>query len=271
MLTPIYTCWASADDWRPGYVMLGADVLAIPVPPPSEIIVGSDGFWGPHEWTIYPQPYRPEFPYLAWIPLRTLNLSVPSDILTRPVEKTMWQPHSHKANAHVVTPVLLDELTTKWETIKASMQDLFQAVSSMPSFSSVRRPKEAHFRAVSALNRLGDEFKAWRDFVSVYRNLQRSLLELSAHLDWWKDVSTGSNFRPSVRLPTRGAIFEDERLYADYVRYLIGAFLLIHKSTFMLNPAKQVGLSPRDLCKEQPMSLNPTLSSFGTIPRRCKT
>jgi hypothetical protein len=183
----------------------------------------------------------------------------------------MWQPHSHKANAHVVTPVLLDELTTKWETIKASMQDLFQAVSSMPSFSSVRRPKEAHFRAVSALNRLGDEFKAWRDFVSVYRNLQRSLLELSAHLDWWKDVSTGSNFRPSVRLPTRGAIFEDERLYADYVRYLIGAFLLIHKSTFMLNPAKQVGLSPRDLCKEQPMSLNPTLSSFGTIPRRCKT
>ena len=164
--------------------MLGANVSTIPAPPESAIIVGVDGFWGAHEWTVYPQPYRPEFPYLSWIPLRFPNTPTSSDIVTRPVEKTMWQPHGHKTNAHVVTPALLDELTIKWETIKASVQEPFQIVSSSSSFSPVQHPMEAYFRAVAALNQLKDYFEAWRDFVEVYRNLQRSLLELSAFLDW---------------------------------------------------------------------------------------
>ena len=244
--------------------MLGANVSTIPAPPESAIIVGVDGFWGAHEWTVYPQPYRPEFPYLSWIPLRFPNTPTSSDIVTRPVEKTMWQPHGHKTNAHVVTPALLDELTIKWETIKASVQEPFQTVSSSSSssFSPVQHPMEAYFRAVAALNRLRDYFKAWRDFVEVYRNLQRSFLELSAFLDWWKDVSAGNDFWPSIRPPTRGAIFEDERLYAKHARYSIGAFLLIQKVTFTLDPAKKVGLSPRNLCKDRPISIDPIVHSL---------
>ena len=66
----IYTCWASADKWQPGFVMLGANVHSIPAPPLSfEPIIGIDGFWGAHEWMVYPQPFCCEVPYLPWIPL----------------------------------------------------------------------------------------------------------------------------------------------------------------------------------------------------------
>ena len=152
MSPPPYACWASADEWRPGYVMLGANVNAIPAPPGSVIIIGSDGLWGAHEWTVYPQPYCPKFPYLPWIHLRSPNPSTPSNILTRPVEKTMWRSHGHRTDAHVVTPALLDELTKEWETIKSSVQKPFQTMSSLPSFSSVECPMEAYFRAATALN-----------------------------------------------------------------------------------------------------------------------
>jgi hypothetical protein len=83
----------------------------------------------------------------------------------------MWQLHSHQTNVHVVTPALLDELTTKWETIKASVQEPFQTISSVPSFSTVQQPMEVYFRATVALNRLEDNFEAWQDFVKVYQNL----------------------------------------------------------------------------------------------------
>jgi hypothetical protein len=156
----------------------------------------------------------------------------------------------------------LDELTTKWETIKASVQEPFQTVSSAPSFSTVQQLMEVYFRATVALNWLEDDFEAWQDFVKVYRNLQQSLLELSAFLDWWKDVSAQSHFRPSIRSPTRGTIFKDECLYANHAHYSVGAFLLIHKSAFTLNPAKKVRLSPCNLCKEQPMSPNPIVHTL---------
>lgn len=235
--------------------MLGANVFELLVPPPSEMtIVGSDGLWGVHEWTIYPQLYCLEFPYLSWISLPSINSF---NILTCPVEKTMWELHGHKTNAHIVTPALLNELTTKWGAIKDAVQGVFKATSSSSSFSSVQIPKEAYFRASVALSRLEDEFEAWRDFVEVYRNLQRALLELSAYLDWWKDVSTG-DFQPSVRPPTRGAIFEDENLYSNQVCYSVRAFLLIHKSTFTLDPTKKVELSLRNQCKLVPLSLKST-------------
>jgi hypothetical protein len=51
-------------------------------------------------------------------------------------------------------------------------------------------------------------------------------------------------------------------VYADHVHYSVGAFLLIHKSAFTLNPAKKVGLSPCNLCKEQPMSPNPIVHTL---------
>ena len=270
MTLPLYTCWAEADDWRPGFVILGANVNAIPTPPPqSPVIIGADGLWGAHEWTVYPQPHRHEFPYLAWIPLRQSNSSAPSDIHTSvpfdihtPVDKSMWLAQPDRPNIHFINHTLLDRLTEKWESIKSALENPFKTFSSDPSFSSVWHPKEAYIRAFSALSRLEKEFGAWRDFVEVFRNFQRSLLELVAFLDWWKDVRAGDKFQCPIRVPTRGAIFEDARLYESYARWSVGAFLLVHKSIFVLDRSKQVALSPRTLCKSQPMSVMPPLHSL---------
>ena len=157
----VYACWAAADAWRPGYVMLGANVEDIPTPPPqSQPIVGVDGFWGSHEWTIYPQLYHHHFPYLAWIALPSPSHST-AGVASRPIEKTMWRPHPDRSDVHVINPVLLDELKAKWEVTKAALKVSFSAMSSIASLSSVEQPKKAYLRAVEALQRLEMEFRAW--------------------------------------------------------------------------------------------------------------
>ncbi|KAH8994630.1 hypothetical protein EDB83DRAFT_2534609 [Lactarius deliciosus] len=259
---PPYTCWASADEWRAGFVILAANVDAIPTPPPrSGVVIGVDGLWGAHEWTIYPQPHRPEFPYLAWIPLHLSGPSVLSGVLTHSVDKSMWRVHPGNSNIHIVNPDVMDKLTVEWTTLKAALQDPFSDMSSHPRLP-IQRPMKAYTRGFEALSRLKQDFGAWRDFVEVFRNLQRSLLELHAFLDWWKDIFTGDYFRSPVRAPTRGAIFEDAHHYANYVKWSIRAFLLVHKSTFVLDPSREVALSPRELCSTRPMSLQPLLHSL---------
>lgn len=260
---PPHKFWASADEWRREFVILGANVHAIPTcPPPSPVIIGVDGLWGAHEWTVYPQLHHPEFPYLAWIPLHSSNSAVPSNLLTQSVHKSMWRAHPNHSNFHIIDSALLDKLTCKWRSIKAAVQDPFQTISSDPSFSSVRRPAEAYLRAFAALSRLEKEFGAWRDFVEVFRNFQRSLLELQAFLNWWEDIRAGKNFRPPIRAPTRGAIFEDARLYENYARWSVGAYLLVRRSAFVLDPAKEVPLEPRKLCQTCPISFQPLLHSL---------
>src|SRR6266567_8582453 len=73
-----YSCWTLAGDWRRGHVILAANIDTIPCPPPRhQAVVMVDGLWGEHEWTLYPQPYHHESPYLAWLRLhqRTLPLT----------------------------------------------------------------------------------------------------------------------------------------------------------------------------------------------------
>ena len=262
MSAPLHTCWASTDDWRPGFVIIGANVKAILTPPPqSPVIVSLDGSWGAHEWTVYPQPHHREFPYLAWIPLRQSNTSVPSSIHA-PIDKSMWQAHPDWPNIHVISPTLFSKITKEWESIKAVLQDPSETLSSDPSFSSIWYPKDAYIRVLTTLNRLEKDFGAWRDFVEVFRNFQRSFLELLAFSDWWGDIRAGNMFQSRIRTPTRGAIFEDARLYESYARWSVGAFLLVQKSVFVLDPSNEVALSPRTLCKSHPMSLLPTLHTL---------
>src|SRR5882757_8394637 len=92
-----YSCWSSAGDWRQGHVILAANVDTIPSPPPrQQAAIMVDGLWGEHEWMLYPQPYRLESPYLAW--LRLLSKNANADILTGPIHKAMWQAHPTKSS-----------------------------------------------------------------------------------------------------------------------------------------------------------------------------
>ncbi|KAH9180273.1 hypothetical protein EDB89DRAFT_1900213 [Lactarius sanguifluus] len=136
-------------------------------------------------------------------------------------------------------------------------------MSSRPSLSCVKQLMKAYVRSFKALKRLKEHFEAWRDFVDVFRNLQRCLLELSTFLEWWKDVHAGA-FQSSPRAPTRGAIFEfeDKHLYADHVHWSVAAYILVPKSTFAPDLAKEVVLAPCKLCSAQPMSLQPLFHSL---------
>jgi hypothetical protein len=63
-------------------------------------------------------------------------------------------------------------------------------------------------------------------------------------------------------MPTRGAIFEEPLVYANHASWCLRAFLLIKKTTFVLDPAKEVALVSCDLCKTKPMSTQPIRHSL---------
>ncbi|KAI9448883.1 hypothetical protein BJY52DRAFT_1228086 [Lactarius psammicola] len=123
--------------------MLGANVNAIPAPPPqSAIIIGTDSLWGAHEWTIYPQPYHHEFPYLAWIPMSSPNPFIPSNVLTHSIEKTMWQAHSHKPNTWVINPTLFGKLSTLRKTMDKRGEEESKVEKDKEGFKHEQEGKE---------------------------------------------------------------------------------------------------------------------------------
>ena len=250
-----YTCWAPAGDWRRGHIILAANVSAIPSPPPRhQAAVMVDGLWGEHEWTLYPQPYHRDFPYLAWLRLPSKNAP---DILTSPVHKKMWQVHPNKTNIHLVNPRVLGEFKSKLDDVKAAVLDPFHEIVTDTRFEVVRPPDIAYRQSFEAVDRLEMEFGAWRDFVEVVRGLQRNLLELLAFADWWQDVQQGNQFQPPFRGPTRGAIFDDEALYANHTRWSIASYLFVPNDRFIPDPNKRVNLSPRNSSRLDVMSNTP--------------
>ena len=219
-----------------------------------------DGLWGEHEWTLYPQPYCHKFPYLAWLRLPSKNAV--SDVLTTPVHKKMWQAHPSKTNVHLVDPRVFGELKNKLEEVKAAVSSPFRDFITNTRFPRVQHPKIAYSRAFEALDRLEREFGAWRDFVEVVRGLQRSLLELLAFADWWHDVQQGKDFRPPFRPPTRGAIFDNEKLYTSHTRWSIASYLIVRNDRFVLDPDKRIALLPRNSSRMDVMSIQPLIHSL---------
>jgi hypothetical protein len=98
--------------------------------------------------------------------------------------------------------------------------------------------------------------------VEVFRNLQQSLLELQAFLDWWKDIHAGSDFRSPIHVPTQGTIFKDAQLYESHAHWSVGAYLLVPRFVFVLDRTQEVPLSPHKLCQAQPISLEPHFHSL---------
>ena len=218
-----------------------------------------DGLWGEHEWTLYPQRYHPESPYLSWLRLPSMNAA---DTLTRPVHKKMWQADPIKSNIHHVNPELFSKFSDKLDEVKIAVMDPFHDIITDTRFSHIQLPRTAYSRAFEALDRLAKDFGAWRDFVEVVRGLQRNLLELLAFADWWHDVQQGEESRRPFRGPTRGLIFDDEGLYANHARWSIARYLIIPNDRFNLDPNKRVNLSPRNLCRMDAMSAQPLLHSL---------
>jgi hypothetical protein len=173
----------------------------------------------------------------------------------------MWQAHLSKQNLHLVDPTVFRDFENKLEEVKAAVMNPFHEVIVDSRFSHIRPPNNAYARAFEALDRLGKEFGAWRDFVEVVRGLQRNLLELFAFADWWHDVQQGDDFRSPFRGPTRGSLFDDEDLYANHARWSIASYLIAPNDRFV-DPNKRVNLSPRNKSRMDAMSIQPLLHSL---------
>jgi hypothetical protein len=269
---PPYKFWASADAWKPDFVILGANTDAILMPPPdSAVIISTDGLWGAHKWTIYPQPHCPEFPYLTWIPLHLSNSSSPSEILMHSVEKTMWQANPNHSNIHIVNPAVLNELRVRWESFKAAVKDPFHDIFSNP-WAPIQCPMNAYTRAFKALGQMEQDFGAWQDFIKVFQNLQQSLLELQAFLDWWEDIQAGHAFQSPVCAPTWGTIFLKilECMQITCTGLSQPFFLLTGQTLYLILQRRFPCLlaihAQHSLCCS---SLSYTLSIIGTIPHLC--
>ena len=147
--------------------MLRANIDGILTPPPcSTVLVGIDGLWGPHEWTIYPQLHSPAFPYLTWILLCLSNSSAPHDVLTCSIDKSMWQAHPSQSNIHVINLTVLDKLTVRWDALKEAMQTPFHDIVNNPC-APIQCPMNAYTRVFEAFSQLNVDFGAWQDFVEV--------------------------------------------------------------------------------------------------------
>ena len=162
----------------------------------------------------------------------------------------------------MVDPKVLGRFNGKLEDVKVAVSDPFHEIKNDIRFRIVQPPDIAYRQAFEALDRLKLEFEAWRDLVEVVRGLQRSLLELLAFADWWLDIKQGDAFHSPSRAPTRGAIFEDEHLYANHARWKIVSYLLVPNHRFIPDPKKRVSLSPRKSSLTDVMSTLPLVHSL---------
>ena len=112
--------------------------------------------------------YRHAFPYLVWIALSLPSPSISSNVISGPIEKTMWQAHPSKSDTHMINPDLLDELEVKWRSTKVALEASLHTFSAVPSLLSVEQPMKAYARGFEALERLKVEFRAWQDFIEVF-------------------------------------------------------------------------------------------------------
>jgi hypothetical protein len=196
-----------------------------------------DGLWGEHEWTLYPQLYCREFPYLAWLRLPSKNAA--SDALMRPIHKRMWQAHPEKSNVHLVDPGVFSEFQDKLVDVKAAVLNPFHVLHANTNsrFLQVQPPKTAYARAFEALDHLEKEFGAWRDFVEVARGLQRSLLELLAFADWWHDIQWVKKLSQCLAVLERLTWHKSSKLHNNLkIIYVILGYLSF-----------QISLNTRDL------------------------
>ena len=173
----------------------------------------------------------------------------------------MWQAHLSKQNLHLVDPTVFHDFENKLEEVKAAVMNPFHEVIIDSRFLHIHPPNNAYTQAFEALDRLGKEFGAWRDFVEVVRGLQHNLLKLFAFADWWHDIQQGDDFRSLFHGPIHGSLFDNEDLYANHAHWSIASYLIAPNDRFVdLN--KWVNLSPHNKSQMDAMSIQPLLHSL---------
>lgn len=166
-------------------IALNTDVIYSPTSSSDAVAPRSDGWWGPHEYAVLPQPFNKTSPYLAWIPALAayddprfeeftsldpsiLRLNFADYPLTPSCTSTHSTTPSTGGASHSIPrlppkPLAPDagkveySLASTSETMHAVVkQQVFTLISQVkraidvastnPDFASIRMPEEAIFR-----------------------------------------------------------------------------------------------------------------------------
>ncbi|KAA1479094.1 hypothetical protein DENSPDRAFT_855241 [Dentipellis sp. KUC8613] len=204
--------------------------------------VQTDGLWGVHEWTQFPQPYVDSCPFLAYIPLP----QSPDDVLSCTITRSMWTKVPGMSGYHTIADTFRDQLREELHSAMRLCESSFPKLRAMTSYRHIDLPQITLDRAATSYYRLCGELRPWHDFVEYFRNTQQYLLELRGFRAWYNDISSGST--PLVRQPTRGCTVPTLELYASHVDRNVTVYVSVPEHYYNLDPRKHVLLQPRSTC-----------------------
>ncbi|KAL5532866.1 hypothetical protein ACEPAF_4640 [Sanghuangporus sanghuang] len=182
-------------EWIPEYPLLGE----------YGIVKHDDGFWGGHEYTLWPQFYCQNFSHHACIP------SIRDNHTGRSVERNStkhWQIHFYdpvQGKDFVTCPDDYDRnngisFGSFTETVMAELDKAFWIVAGMTEKVGRERGKEqtdgdskkVYQRCIRtyklSLQRMESLRMSWREALSAWRDAQRALLELHGLHTFLKEV-----------------------------------------------------------------------------------
>ncbi|KAI0043098.1 hypothetical protein FA95DRAFT_1609676 [Auriscalpium vulgare] len=243
MSSESYDAWASAPNSRQGLIALNTRTIF--EQRVSDVArIHTDGWWGEHEWTAFPQPFDATAPYLGYIPLPTgdHDIQLDVDILWKtPFRRDMVQT-SDKPRLYSLKAALLGRLNQRIEWAKG-MKFQLQHAALTDMAETITIPFDALLRARVARADIRDGLPSWNQLLMCVRAAQRGLLEVTAFILWWRDIDNGghdNSITGNARRAMRGCISPDRFTYRDISRHGFPIFLALDLSTASLDYGRRV-------------------------------
>lgn len=256
----------------------------------------TDGFWGFHEYSVCPQPFDSEFPYLSWIPLsgfssfsfaaRIPTIRVSSSLTDLP---TTFCRHPSSPDRGFVDRGLLqvirDDTFALVEMVKVKIEEYeeherkrmsYHANATLPTVvprdfaplpnpypdrSSTRFPLFAMQRACAASIALGFEGLLFRDVLEYLAGLKRAIAELHGFLLWHaeKEAVESTTIHRVHAHRSRGAIATNMDDYLTLSRLGLPVWLRI-----TLKPPTSLSVVPHARLIAPPIALSHWSEQLGS-------
>ncbi|KAJ7682424.1 hypothetical protein DFH06DRAFT_293927 [Mycena polygramma] len=234
-----YTCRLKIS---PAVIVIGCHSTIVPrtlwtmdFPPGVTPGIRDDGFWGPHEYSLLPQLFCVDSPYMAWIPLEYDGLDVLRFLsqfqFALGPASTHFKPNLAWRRRGTVDPAVLAMFQADVNVVYTEVLTGIDVVKSRPDLSHIRLPLGAVERTYASLLALRVNFLTRQDVLEYAACLKRSMAELqgfilwSRELDVWMDPSSSIFDRAGRRL--RGAVCEDMLSYESLHRMGVPAWCFV--------------------------------------------
>lgn len=206
----------SYDVWTPlgdGNCVLGCNTDHIPplIPTNEPALPRIDGTWGPHDYTIMPQRYDPEAPYLAWCPLRPdpAQPFLDNPIMAFRFARNDYVQHPRQPRLGGLQKSIL----ATFHQEVSRLADMYLQATQVAAihWPSVKPPTLALARMRETLVYLNLPDIYFRDCQEAIETLRRNTREVQAFILWARTPPARPYF--VVPFPVRGSVAIDKDSY----------------------------------------------------------